>query len=298
MSTLALTLVLISAAMHAGWNLLGKRQAPSLAFFTLAMLAGGLLLSPLLLLDLRFMQLPASFWWIWLASGLCQAVYMAGLAWAYARGEISVLYPLARALPVLLVPAFSLIMLDRLNISTQDWFGMALILLASLLLPLMHLRDFRPSVYLTPALGFILLAALGTVGYSLLDKAAIDLMTDSGQSAVLAGTHYMILQAGAALIWMLPMVWLIPQERLVLRQLLSSSPIPFIIAGIMVLCTYGLVLVAMAFTTEVSYLVALRQASIPIGALLGIFWLKETTSPLKWGALTIMLLGLLLVALN
>ncbi|WP_268746507.1 hypothetical protein [Nitrincola sp. A-D6] len=33
---------------------------------------------------------------------------MAGLAWAYARGEISVLYPLARALPVLLVPVSAL----------------------------------------------------------------------------------------------------------------------------------------------------------------------------------------------
>lgn len=298
MSSLALTLVLISAAMHAGWNLLGKRQVPSLAFFTLAMLAGGLVLSPLLLIDRQFLQLPASFWWIWLASGLAQAVYMAGLAWAYARGEISVLYPLARALPVLLVPAFSLLLLGSLTISPQDWFGMGLILLASLLLPLRRLREIRPSVYLTPALGFILLAALGTVGYSLLDKAAIDLMTGQGQSALMAGTHYMILQAWASLLWMLPMVWLIPQERRTLRQLCSTHPGPFILAGIMVLCTYGLVLVAMAFTTEVSYLVALRQASIPLGALLGIFWLKESASALKWGALTLMLTGLILVALN
>ncbi|MGP9655127.1 drug/metabolite transporter, partial [Halomonas sp. AOP35-4E-18] len=103
MSPAALALVLVSVCMHAGWNVLGKRNAPSLASFTLAYGAGGAVMLPLVLLGPSLTALPSAFWG-WLAlSGLCQMLYMGGLAWAYARGDVSVLYPIARALPVVLV---------------------------------------------------------------------------------------------------------------------------------------------------------------------------------------------------
>ena len=40
MTWAALILVLISAGMHAGWNLLGKRERPSAAFFLTGTTAG------------------------------------------------------------------------------------------------------------------------------------------------------------------------------------------------------------------------------------------------------------------
>ena len=86
-------------------------------------------------------------------------------------------------------------------------------------------------------------------------------------------------------------------ERKALRQQWQSNMRVCIMAGSMVLATYGLVLIAMGHTQDVSYVVALRQASIPIGALLAVIWLKEVLSPIKWIALTIMMLGLVLVAL-
>ena len=84
MSPLALGLVLLSVCLHAGWNLLGKRRTPSLAFFVLAMGSGALVLSPLLWLGPPPTRLPAAFWGWLAASGLCQMLYMGGLAWAYA----------------------------------------------------------------------------------------------------------------------------------------------------------------------------------------------------------------------
>ena len=296
MSELAVLLVLISATMHAGWNLLGKRTQPSLAFFTLAMLAGGLVFSPLLLVSPGYLSLPLSFWLILLLSGFFQAIYMAGLAWAYARGEVSMLYPLARALPVLMVPALSLHWFAGGDLGAGDWLAMGMIAIASLLLPLGRLRDFRLARYLTPALAFVLLAAIGTTGYTFTDKAAVDMMTNALATPFISGFHYMVLQAFASVLWMLPVVLLGRRESSAWRSLLSQSPVIYTLAGVLVLATYGLVLVAMAMTDEISYLVALRQASIPLGALAGILILKESTTPLKWLALGLMTGGLVLIA--
>lgn len=295
MSSVALMLVLCSAAMHAGWNLLGKGREPSLAFFTLAMLGGGVMFSPLLLVQPGYLQLPISFWLLLLLSGFFQAIYMAGLAWAYARGEVSVLYPLARALPVLLVPGVGLVFLQGTNLLPHDWLALLLIALASLLLPFLRLQDVRLRRYLTPALAFVLLAAIGTTGYTLIDKAAIDLMQEQLGTPLISGGHYMVLQAFTSLIWMLPVVLLGRNEQQALRKLLAGPLLVYVGTGVLVLATYGLILVAMAMTDEISYLVALRQASIPLGALGGILLLKESVSRLKILALLLMTTGLILI---
>ena len=297
MTWTAIALVLFSALLHAGWNLLGKRQSPSLAFFLLAMLAAGIAGLPLLLLQTDWLRLPAIFWWLLLGSGLFQALYMAGLAWAYARGHVSMLYPLARALPVLLVPLFSLLWLGGVAVSPLALAGMLVVFLSTLLMPLHYLRQWHWSVYLTPALGFIVLAALGTTGYTLVDKAAIDVMGAEGYGALQAGLHYMLLQAWAAALWMLPMALVLPAERRALRVLGHGRWWPFVSAGLMIVGTYGLVLIAMSFTREVSYLMALRQASIPIGMLAGIWLLREPLYRVRLLGLGLMLTGLGMVML-
>lgn len=298
MSASALALVLISVCLHAGWNLLGKRRAPSLAFFTLAIAGGGLALLPLLWLGPLPWYLPTAFWPLLLASGLCQMLYMGGLAWAYARGEVSVLYPLARALPVVLVPLVTVGLLGSRELTTPDWLGIALILAGALCLPLTNWRAFTLRTYLTPALGFALLAAVGTVGYSVLDKQALDIMTASGHTHLSAGLGYMVLQALATLVWALPMILALPAERRLLPSLWKTQRPAALLTGLMITATYGLVLVAMALTREVSYIVAIRQLSIPLGVLIGVLWLKEGAPPLKVVGVGVMLGGLLIIALR
>lgn len=297
MTLTAVLLVLVSAAMHAGWNLLGKRQSPSLAFFLLAMSTGGLLWLPVLAYRPLFLSLSSDFWQLLVLSGAFQSLYMTGLAWAYARGDISVLYPLGRSLPVLMVPVASFMLWQTLEVGPMGWLGMALIATGSVLLPLITWRDLHLRYFITPALGLIGLAALGTTGYTLVDKAAIDRMNDQGYSPILAGLHFMVLQAWAAALWMMPIVLCLPKERASFRTLLRQGWTSFTLAGIMILSTYGLVLVAMSFTREVSYLLALRQASVPMGALAGIYLLREGLPPLKLAGLICMVTGLTLIAL-
>ncbi|MFK7159450.1 drug/metabolite transporter [Marinospirillum sp. MEB164] len=295
MTSLAVALVLCSAAMHAGWNLLGKGQAPSLAFFTLALFSGGLIFAPSLFWQPDYVALPALFWWWLLLSGFFQAIYLAGLAWAYARGAVSVLYPLARALPVLLVPLVGWLLLEAVFLVARQWVALVMIVLASLLLPFVRLKDIRLRHYWTPALGFALLAALGTTGYTLVDQRAMQLMNQQLGQPVVSSVHYMVLQAWFSLLWMLPVVWWMPSEKRALSQLWGGQKRGFITAGVLVLGTYGFVLLAMTMTDQVSMIVALRQASIPLGALGGMMLFKESLSPLKLAALVLMTSGLIVM---
>ena len=70
------------------------------------------------------------------------------------------------------------------------------------------------------------------------------------------------------------------------------------IAGIMMSTTYGLVLLAMTMTENVSYVVALRQLSIVIGMVLGVVFLSERLLLTRMVGSVMILLGLVLVALR
>jgi len=297
LSPAALALVLVSVCMHAGWNVLGKRNEPSLASFALAYGAGGALMLPLVLLGPSLASLPSVFWGWLVLSGLCQMLYMGGLAWAYARGEVSVLYPIARALPVVLVPLVSIALLGSRVLDAWDGLGMMLVVAGALCLPLSHPEARRFSTYFTPAMGFALLAAAGTVGYSLIDKQALGLMQGAGHSGLTAGAVFMVLQAVMTLTWAVPLLSLLPAERRRLPALRQQGLTMLITTGLMMTCTYGLVLMAMAMTDEVSYVVALRQLSIPVGVLMGVLWLKEPASTAKTLGTLVMLAGLIMVAL-
>lgn len=297
MSPITLALVLVSVCMHAGWNVLGKRNAPSLATFALAYGAGGALMLPLVLLGPSLTALPSAFWGWLVLSGLCQMLYMGGLAWAYARGDVSVLYPIARALPVVMVPLVSIALLGSRVLDIWDGLGMVLVVAGALCLPLSNPQARRLSTYLTPAMGFALLAAAGTVGYSLIDKQALGLMQGAGHSGLTAGAVFMVLQALMTLTWAVPLLALLPAERRRLPALRQQGFTMLVVTGLMMTCTYGLVLIAMALTNEVSYVVALRQLSIPVGVLMGVLWLKEPASRTKAIGTLVMLAGLALVAL-
>ena len=69
-------------------------------------------------------------------------------------------------------------------------------------------------------------------------------------------------------------------------------------AGVVIVVTYSLVLAAMEFVTNVSYVVAFRQVSIPIGVLLGVTLLREKVRAPRWLGVAVMLTGLILVALG
>ncbi|RIK15467.1 MAG: hypothetical protein DCC52_18685, partial [Chloroflexi bacterium] len=103
MSLFSLTLVLISAAMHAGWNLLVRDQRRINMFMGITVVSVIIFCAPLLLLEFFtapvFSVVPLNI----VFGGAFLAVYYFGMTHSYRGGDFTVAYPLSRALPVLLV---------------------------------------------------------------------------------------------------------------------------------------------------------------------------------------------------
>ncbi|MGR5266722.1 EamA family transporter [Vibrio astriarenae] len=278
MSILAILLVVVSAFLHAGWNILGKsNQSSGPAFFLASSGAAATILTPYLiwfLLTIGFDALPTAFWQLLFFSGICQMVYLIGLAYAYKQADIGVIYPMARALPVLMV-GYGTFLLGY-ELSTQQWVGFLIITLGCLFVPLTRFSELRVGAYMNLGVLWAVVAAIGTTGYSIIDKEAL-LHLNQTASHLLADQYSSVFYLGMQF-WAMffPMiVWVVVSGN---RQELSNALTiikPSAVAGVMMATTYGLVLFAMTMTENVSLVVALRQISIVFGLLMGIYILKE-----------------------
>ncbi len=301
MTITALVLVLISAFTHVGWNVLGKRNHPTAAFLLMATLLGCLCLAPSLLFFGRALAVFPAAVWVWLGvTGFFQALYYVALAGAYRTGDMSVVYPLARSMPVALVACVSVLLGRRAQLSLAALAGIGLIIAGGFVLPLRRF-SVQWSDYRQVATAFALLAAVGTAGYSLVDDHALRLLRSAPGlpvSPVAVTLLYAFFEGLSSALWLtLWIVWRSARRAEVwdvARLHLGRAWL----AGFFIYLGYTLVLVAMGFAANVSYVVAFRQISIPLGALVGVFALKEPCYRPKFAGVLIMFAGLVLVGIG
>lgn len=303
MSPLAVILILVSAFMHAGWNLFSKHNRPTASFFLLSSLTGAVLLSPLAFFCREFMlrDFPPRVWLMLVATGFFMALYFAALAASYRAGDISVAYPLARSSPVIVVTVVTLLLGRGHQVSAMCVSGIVLVVAGCFLIPLRRFDDFRPGNYLNRTCLMALLAALGTAGYSIIDDEALRLLRAASPRTI-GNARVTLLYAGleamSAALWLALFVVLRRDGRKNWRQVMAGNAGQAVMAGIAIIATYSLVLVSLAFVENVSYVVGFRQLSIPLGALMGIVALKEQPYRPKLTGVAIMFAGLLLIALG
>lgn len=301
MTPAAIVIVLVSALAHAGWNLFGKKVSPSGAFFWYANAWGVLVALPLLwCYQPVIARLDAGLWWLVLLTGLFQASYLSALAAAYRFGELSVVYPLARSSPLLILLVGALFLGTAERITAAAVVGIVLIVAGCMVLPMQRFRDFSFANYRNLATLFALLAAASTAGYSIVDDTATARMRSLLEGLALdaeVAVVFVILQAASALFWLSLGLLLQQRERQQFRQLALRWR-STLAAGVLMLGTYALVVWAMAYADDVSYVVAFRQISIPIGVALGWYFLNESLHPPKIIGVLVILAGLLLVVLG
>jgi drug/metabolite transporter (DMT)-like permease len=301
MTSAAILIVLVSALAHAGWNLFGKKVSPSGAFFWHSTLWGALLTLPVLVFYYPLLlNLDHRIWWLVIITGFFQATYLSSLAAAYRHGELSVVYPLARSSPLIILLIGTLFLGTAEAITASAVIGIVLIVAGCIILPMQRFQEFSLANYRNLATLFALLAAASTAGYSLVDDSATEQMRerlDGVATDVEVAFVFVILQAWTSLFWLSLGLSLQPGERKLLRGLFGNWR-STMAAGILILGTYALVVWAMAYAEDVSYVVAFRQISIPIGVVLGWYFLGESLrAPKILGVLTI-LVGLFLVVLG
>lgn len=287
MTSLATGLVLLSAFIHASWNIMARRSNAETGFISrmLPVLAAAGLV-PAVIGQVLTGTMHGLIWVYVAGSGLCCGLYFLCLGKAYESGDFTTVYPVARALPVLLVAAGDALRGDLP--SGAGWIGMGLVVLGCLMAPLRSPGDLRASAYVNRATAWIVLTALGTVGYSLLDKQA-SLLMQRGPVAALIYTYffYLFSYLGYTL---LAKLWRRPLQA-------DNGPLWLpTLAGLLSFAGYFLVVWAYQLVARASYVVAFRQASLVIGVLMAMAMYRSERLP--WRLLSVLVISGGLIVIN
>ena len=300
MSETAIVLIIFSAFIHASWNFHAKRIHPTVGFFVVGTAVGVLSLTPIVIYHHDLLaSIPARGWLLVLAGGTFHAIYYYGLATAYSLGDMSIAYPLARSLPIVIVSTVTLAFGLGGPISTQALIGFVFIVGACVLLPMGHFSGLRLGNYLNGCCLLAVVAAIGTSGYSVVDDRAMLLLRNlPGKpfSEITAPANYAVLGGGTGAVLVGIFALCFRRHRREVMEVWANHKRDAALLGILMYCNYGLVLGAMAFSRNVSYITAFRQLSIPIGAVFGMVLLKEASPAPKLLGIATLLIGLALVA--
>ena len=302
MTIIATILLIISAFTHAGWNFISKKEHPTQAFYLLANTMGVICILPILIYHADLLSfIPSPVWLIVILSGFFLASYLNALAGAYRSGDISIAYPLARSLPLVFVFLMTLALAE--SQPPGEWFlvGMILIVGGCIILPLKTFGDFQFSNYKNFCCLLAVLAAVGTACYTIADDMALQYLRElPGQPmGLVEGTLvYLVLEGISCSLWQGLFVVTNRQERRSMLVVLKSYKGPAALTGLGIYLTYGIVLVSMNFVTNVSYVAAFRQLSIPLGAIFGMVFLKESRYLPKTLGVAAIFLGLVIASIN
>ncbi|ADZ89635.1 EamA family transporter [Marinomonas mediterranea] len=306
MTITAIVLVLISAFMHAGWNYFGKSSSPSVPFFFFVSIAGVVVFSPVLVWQYELLlSIDGAILALLFVTGFFQALYLWGLSEAYKAGDMSVAYPIARSSPLILVCISSFVLGRQDSVSVQAIVGIVLIVAGCFFIPLTSFRSFKLANYVNRTTLFALVAAFATAGYSLVDDEATSFMraltTPSGEfvaSALEIALLYVVLQSLFAVFWMFGFVFFKRSSRDDFYDVVRNKWQYGVLTAVLMLGTYALVILSMAFVDDVSYVVAFRQLSIPLGVLFAVIGFGETLHMPKLTGVILTFIGLVAVALG
>jgi len=285
---LALALVLASAFIHASWNFLLKKSGGGTGLITISSVLSLAIYAPLVLVatwlsDYRFEPIHLL---LMLGSGMIHTVYFVLLDRAYrSGGDLSIVYPLARATGPLLTIVVAVLLLGERPGPMQIG-GAVLIGISALVLTgnpfAWHKSDARHAV------GFALLTGCMIATYTVWDKASVatwlipPLLYDWGANAfrcvVLLPLTRRRAPGAMATAWR--------EKRSVVVVIALLCPLSYI-----------LVLTAMIFT-PVSVVAPAREVSILFAALLGAHFLREGDVARRAAAAAGMALGIAGLALG
>jgi drug/metabolite transporter (DMT)-like permease len=284
MTGTALALVICAAVLHAGWNALAKRGRDPIAFLWLASMVAAPALLPWGVRELAETGLPARAVPFVVGTILLHVIYFYTLGRAYATGAYSVVYPIARGLGVALVPAAAWTLLDE-RLSPLGIAGIVLVIVGVIVL---HRVGGRPVAVSTAALGsasaWAALTGVTIACYSVLDKVGV---------TRLHPVPYMLLMEAGCVVAFAPFRL---RRRATARADWVANRWTIMATGVMSAGGYTLVLFAFQLS-KAGYVVASRELSIVLSALIGSLLLDEGRLAPRLAAASIVLVGVACVAL-
>lgn len=289
MSNLALVLIIISAVMHALWNLLVKRSRDKTVFIWWMFIASGILVSLVVPFVGPFPPVTIYLLGLVVAGGACFVLYHLFNGRAYRSGDLSLTYPLAQT-SMLWVPLWGALLLGE-RFSLLGLAGIVLIVAGAwcvqlralawteVVRPLRSLGD--PAVMAALAAGFIY-----SIG-SIIDKTGVTSYDPFHFTYLLVICMFLLMSLNLARPRYRGRI--MAEWRHSRKLILLSGPV---MMGSFMTFRYGLKL------APVSYAVPARQVSILIGVLIGSLFLGEACGRIRFTAALLILVGVALIRLG
>ena len=263
MDAFVVALVAISAVMHVTWNVRLKTAGDTLRAATIGMIAGAIAIVPLGIVAYVLAgrpPVPPEAIGLGILSGIIEAIYFVLLSAAYRRGDLSVVYPLARGTAPLLAVAIGVgILGERLGVAGT--IGVVALIAGFLLLqqPWRVLRGHG----LDPSIAFALATGVTIATYSAIDRVGSRLLHPLAYAAILWVTTSI-----ALLLWL---------RRVGGGEALTRDPVEVrwaAIGGWLTLGAYVLILWALSLA-PLSGVAPLRESATVFAAAWGSVKLRE-----------------------
>jgi uncharacterized membrane protein len=286
MEITSLLLVITSAFIHAFWNMLAKKASHKLSFLWWSLIFGfGIYSFFFFTFAYDHAPIPSQGFIFILLSAIFHAMYFTSLGVAYDRGDLSLIYPIARSAPIFVLVAAILFLGESLSL--PGILGILIVVFGAYIIgfPTFSLTHFVRPIRLLKDRSYQLawLTALIISLYSVNDKL---------------GVRYVHPFLYLYLVHMLTCILFSPyvliRKKASLFQELRGKKSLIILGGIMIPSSYLLILYAMT-VGNVSYIVAVRQLSIVFAVLLGSLLLKEGHGWVRFLASLCIFSGVLLI---
>jgi drug/metabolite transporter (DMT)-like permease len=302
MTLTAFIFIFSSIILHSLWHFLCKSSGKaSMSFYALFSTSLFLTMLPGALLSGIFFNLPAeviryAFW-----GAFCGAVCNAGMMLGYKYSDISLAYPAARALPVFFTMAATGIFGLGKSLSATAVIGMLIIFSGCIAMAFSNgdknKSPLQKILSIKKGLIGILIASLATTGYTIVDsygiKAILSAFPENNRFFVTCSYSCIRELLAMTLMWTGVFLRRLAGTEKGLVKDLAATYHPYL-AGVFAALAYALILLAMNNVTNVSFVQAFRQLSLPVSALLGLWILKEKITLFRWCALGTIMFGLML----
>ncbi|HEX5014833.1 MAG TPA: EamA family transporter, partial [Candidatus Limnocylindrales bacterium] len=283
---------------HVAWNVLLKTAGDPLRAAAVGMSTAALIIIPAATIGWLANgadPIPVQALAVGTLSGILEAAYFVLLAAGYRRGDLSVVYPIARGTAPLLAVAIGIFILGE-QLHPEGYIGVTLLLagMLSLQRPWRFFRRSADGAGWDPAVGFALLTGVMIAAYSAVDSVGTRLV----DPWLYAG---LIWASGVFFLWL----WILGTR--VYRRWTAPDAEPFntrmaATGGLFTLAAYLLILTAFS-VAPLTAVAPLRESAIVIASAWGALRLREAggdrgEAARRIGASALVVAGSILLALD